>query len=64
MCIIIGHLLEENRWANESITALLLVGIEKKNVCFFLLGLIYSFYFFIFDLIAGVVCWSSGFADK
>ncbi|KAJ4822925.1 Sodium/hydrogen exchanger 2 [Turnera subulata] len=23
-CIIIGHLLEENRWANESITALLL----------------------------------------
>lgn len=25
-CIVIGHLLEENRWANESITALLLVG--------------------------------------
>ena len=25
-CIIIGHLLEENRWANESITALLLVS--------------------------------------
>ena len=24
VCIIIGHLLEENRWANESITALLL----------------------------------------
>jgi sodium/hydrogen exchanger 8 len=24
-CIVIGHLLEENRWANESITALLLV---------------------------------------
>ncbi|XP_031276433.1 sodium/hydrogen exchanger 1-like isoform X2 [Pistacia vera] len=24
LCIIIGHLLEENRWANESITALLL----------------------------------------
>lgn len=24
-CIIIGHLIEENRWANESITALLLV---------------------------------------
>ena len=25
VCIIIGHLLEENRWANESITALILV---------------------------------------
>lgn len=24
-CIIIGHLIEENQWANESITALLLV---------------------------------------
>ncbi|KAL5066021.1 hypothetical protein RYX36_027758 [Vicia faba] len=24
-CIIIGHLLEETRWANESITALLLI---------------------------------------
>jgi len=24
-CIIIGHLLEENRWINESITALLIV---------------------------------------
>lgn len=24
-CIVIGHLLEEHRWANESITALLLV---------------------------------------
>lgn len=24
-CIIIGHLLKDNRWANESITALLLV---------------------------------------
>lgn len=25
LCIIVGHLLEENRWANESITSLLLV---------------------------------------
>ncbi|MCI22394.1 sodium/hydrogen exchanger 2-like [Trifolium medium] len=24
-CIVIGHLLEENRWINESITALLIV---------------------------------------
>lgn len=26
-CIVIGHLLEENRWVNESITALLLVSL-------------------------------------
>lgn len=26
-CIIIGHLLEENRWVNESITALIIVSI-------------------------------------
>lgn len=25
-CIVIGHLLEENRWMNESITALLIVS--------------------------------------
>jgi hypothetical protein len=30
LCIILGHLLEENRWMNESITALLLV-----SVCFY-----------------------------
>lgn len=24
-CIVIGHLLEENRWMNESITALIIV---------------------------------------
>lgn len=26
-CIVIGHLLEENRWVNESITALIIVSI-------------------------------------
>lgn len=26
-CIVIGHLLEENRWMNESITALVIVSI-------------------------------------
>lgn len=26
-CIIIGHLLEENRWVNESITALIIVSV-------------------------------------
>lgn len=25
-CIVIGHLLEENRWMNESITALIIVS--------------------------------------
>lgn len=25
-CIVIGHLLEENRWMNESITALMIVS--------------------------------------
>jgi hypothetical protein len=27
-CIVIGHLLEENRWINESITALLIVSVS------------------------------------
>lgn len=26
-CIVIGHLLEENRWMNESITALIIVSL-------------------------------------
>ena len=26
ICIVIGHLLEENRWMNESITALIIVS--------------------------------------
>jgi hypothetical protein len=25
-CIVLGHLLEENRWVNESITALIIVS--------------------------------------
>lgn len=29
-CIVIGHLLEENRWMNESITALIIVSIWLK----------------------------------
>lgn len=28
-CIVIGHLLEENRWMNESITALIIVGLSS-----------------------------------
>ncbi|KAF3673794.1 hypothetical protein FXO38_03194 [Capsicum annuum] len=28
-CIVIGHLLEENRWINESITALIIVSVTS-----------------------------------
>lgn len=31
-CIVIGHLLEENRWMNESITALLIVSFSFFTV--------------------------------
>ena len=48
-CIVVGHLLEENRWANESITALLLVRSSTRvcvyviivnRVCLFLMDMI------------------------
>jgi len=32
LCIVLGHLLEENRWMNESITALLLVSMVDQSV--------------------------------
>lgn len=35
-CIVIGHLLEENRWMNESITALLIVRFSLSDLFFFL----------------------------
>lgn len=31
-CIVIGHLLEENRWMNESITALLIVSLLELSI--------------------------------
>ncbi|KAK6122624.1 hypothetical protein DH2020_043623 [Rehmannia glutinosa] len=31
-CIVIGHLLEENRWMNESITALIIVPGQKETI--------------------------------
>lgn len=34
-CIVIGHLLEENRWMNESITALIIVSFYKLESFFF-----------------------------
>lgn len=36
-CIVLGHLLEENQWMNESVTALLLVS---DGACWSLLGLV------------------------
>ncbi|MBA0716207.1 hypothetical protein Golax_015057 [Gossypium laxum] len=33
-CIVIGHLLEENRWMNESITALIIVSFSLDIWCF------------------------------
>lgn len=35
-CIVVGHLLEENRWMNESITALAIVSpsIDDGDGCF------------------------------
>ena len=33
-CIVVGHLLEENRWMNESITALLIVSLHFAITCF------------------------------
>lgn len=32
-CIVIGHLLEENRWMNESITALAIVSFTIVKFC-------------------------------
>ena len=34
-CIVVGHLLEEHRWMNESITALVIVSsyVYTKNSC-------------------------------
>lgn len=34
-CIVIGHLLEENRWINESITALLIVSTTEYTILFY-----------------------------
>lgn len=43
-CIVIGHLLEENRWMNESITALLIVSVGFSVACLQYIYLIYLFF--------------------
>lgn len=42
LCLVAGHLLEENKWVNESITALLIVrlnllppSLSSKALCYF-----------------------------
>lgn len=48
-CIVIGHLLEENRWMNESITALIIVSmVSSFYMCYLhspvvLCNLVYQF---------------------
>ncbi|MBA0716217.1 hypothetical protein Golax_015067 [Gossypium laxum] len=34
-CIVIGHLLEDNRWMNESITAFIIVSFSLDIWCFY-----------------------------
>jgi len=43
LCLVIGHLLEENRWVNESITAILVVSFFKISSFFFVLAKVLSF---------------------
>lgn len=35
LCLVIGHLFEENRWVNESITAIIIVFTYLINPIFF-----------------------------
>lgn len=46
-CIIIGHLLEENRWMNESITALVIVSSFGWYYYYFVLFVIHDELIFI-----------------
>lgn len=56
LCIIIGHLLEEHRWANESITALLLVSqVVPFNYDTKFWVLCFSNLLYLQGLVAGVV---------
>ena len=42
-CIVIGHLLEENRWVNESITALSIVSFTLTHLFEFLCPLSHQY---------------------
>lgn len=74
LCIVIGHLVEENRWANESITALLLVctvvflfGFSLYEMGLDQFGIIGFFFFFFnfgLDFGLGFGCWVSGVVDQ
>lgn len=61
-CIVIGHLLEENRWANESITALLLVCAFLPVDLVFLMGsILFGCFIDHIYVSTGVVCWCHRF---
>ena len=67
-CIVIGHLLEENRWVNESITALVIVSFIEilafELVIMLVLALaelvmqVFNLIFFFLVLVAGCVYWN------
>ncbi|KAK1305796.1 Sodium/hydrogen exchanger 4 [Acorus calamus] len=44
VCIVVGHLLEENRWVNESITAILIVFHLSGILTVFFCGIVMSHY--------------------
>lgn len=51
LCLVIGHLLEENRWVNESITAIFIVTS-------FFLSFLWSFSFFTLFLLVFLFSYS------
>lgn len=53
-CIVVGHLLEESRWMNESITALAIVSFYNLFNAFIVLCMIFCL-FFLQGLCTGVV---------
>jgi hypothetical protein len=46
LCLVAGHLLEDNKWVNESITALIIVRTKAPPSLFFHSLLIHSLFFF------------------
>lgn len=63
-CIVIGHLLEENRWMNESITALIIVSSFLILIYILLLLLMHNELDYICLSIAGSLHWSCHSTNK
>lgn len=54
LCLVIGHLLQENRWVNESITAIIIVRIfffffSESGSCFSVIGFLVCWGIFFFS---------------